>query len=130
MNNYNKKKSLTHPFQRLALPGDVLLKTEDPFYFTSSLHLLPVLPFDFNSSLLLSDSIKRTWHPDPGQDTFRHYSAIFLVSQLSQLSHIPCLNTLSLRFIGLSCGNQSELGLCNIISSRGQGLKGEFKVFS
>ena len=45
--------------------------------------------------------------------TLSHQSAIFWVSQLSEKSHIPCLNTLSLRFIGLSCGEQSELGLSN-----------------
>ena len=40
-------------------------------------------------------------------------SAIFSVSWLSEKSHIPCLNTLSLWFIGLLC-KQSKLGLGNI----------------
>ena len=42
-------------------------------------------------------------------------SVIFSVSWLSEKSHIPCLNTSSLGFIGLSCSKQSELGLSNNI---------------
>ena len=40
-------------------------------------------------------------------------SVIFSVSWLSEKSHIPCLNTLCLRFVGLLC-KQSKLGLGNI----------------
>ena len=38
VNSYNKRKRLTNPFQRLALPGDVLQDWR-PFCFTSLLHL-------------------------------------------------------------------------------------------
>ena len=42
-----------------------------------------------------------------------HEFAIFLVSQFSEWSHIPCLNTSSLRFTRLLWGEQSKLGLSN-----------------
>ena len=57
---------------------------------------------------------KRTWHPDPDKMfILRHYSAIFLVNQLSKHSKIPCLSTSSLGFIGLLCDEQSNFGLSN-----------------
>ena len=44
--------------------------------------------------------------------------ACHLLSLLApQLKSFPCLNILSLRFIGLSCGKQSELGLGNSCTS-------------
>ena len=43
-------KRLTHPFQRQAIPLEMLSKTEDPF----TLLPLSILPFDFHSSLLFS----------------------------------------------------------------------------
>ena len=76
VNSYNKKKRLTHPFQRLALPD--VLQDWRPFRFTCPtaspflLTLLPqclslsILPLDISSSLLLSLWLyKRCWHPDP-----------------------------------------------------------------
>ena len=44
---------------------------------------------------------ERIWHADPNKMVIlRHWSAFFLVSQLSKCwSCIPCLNTLSLRFL-------------------------------
>ena len=48
MNTYSQKKRLTHTFQRLAIPRDIL---EDwrPFHFTSP---LPLPPFHFTSHYL------------------------------------------------------------------------------
>ena len=58
MNTYSQKKRLTHTFQRLAIPRDIL---EDwrPFHFTSP---LPLPPFHFTShylslSILLLNSV-------------------------------------------------------------------------
>ena len=87
-------------------------KTENILFYLL-LHRLSfsILPFEFSFSLPLSLRLyKRNWHPDPDKMvTLRHESAIFSISQLSAEGHIPCFNILSLRFTGLSCGEQSEL---------------------
>ena len=51
VNSYSKKKRLIHPFQRLAICGDIL---QDRKYFPFTPLSLSLLSFDFSSSLLLS----------------------------------------------------------------------------
>ena len=85
-------------------------KTENPFYFTSSLPpslfcLLTVVPHCFSLGFY-----KRTWHPDPDRMVIlRRQSAISLVSWL--------VSTLSLGFTALLCGKQNEHGLGSTASN-------------
>ena len=78
VNSYNKRKRLTNPFQRLALPGDVLQDWR-PFCFTSLLHLSfyslyfpnasPSLfcPWTLVPHCFSLSNYKRCWHPDPNK---------------------------------------------------------------
>ena len=65
INSYNKIKRLTHPSECWPLRGDVLQDWR-AFLLDLSCLFLSILPFDFNSSLLLSESIK-----EPGIQTPR-----------------------------------------------------------
>ena len=67
-------------------------------------------PCFFNSSPSLS--YKRTWHLDPWEDGLLWDFSLLSPQSAGVLSsHIPCLNTLSLRLIGRSRDELAELGL-------------------
>ena len=85
------------------------------FYFVSS-------PTTAPASLIH----KRTWYPHPEQDGY--FEMLPSSGSTSFPNKIPCLNILSLRVLGLSCGKQSELGLCN--SSKSSSSKKKFQKLS
>ena len=79
--------------------------------FTLFPHLLPSL------------ICKRAWHPGPRQDYYFEAPACHLLSlPAPRLKSLPCLNTSSLGLIGLSGGEQNELGPRNTHTSAEDGI--------
>ena len=94
-------------------PGDALQDWR-PFHFTSHCISLSILPFDFNSSLILFLwSIKEPGIQTPRRWLFWGRAFHVLGLPAPRLKSLPCLNTLSLGFIGLLYGKENKLGLGN-----------------
>ena len=111
VNCYKEKKRLTHSFQRLALPREILQDL-----WPLLLYFLIASPTLFCLLTLVPPCFslwfyKRTWHPDPTRWSFWDISLPSSWSAGFLNSNIPCLSASFLRFIGLSCGEQSEHGL-------------------
>ena len=112
-----EQKKLTHspskdwPFPSL---GGVLQDWRPFHLLPHCLPLLSILPFEFSSSLFLSLTYTRTGMQTPVRLLFWGASLPSSQSAISLIKSLPCLNTSFLGFIGLSCGEQSKLGLGNI----------------
>ena len=81
---------------RLAILGHICKTAELYICFLTSPHL---------------SSVKEPGIQTPVRWLFEALACHLLGLPAPQLKSLPCLNTSSLRFIGLSCGEQSELGV-------------------
>ena len=89
-------------------------KTDNPFTVLPYCISLSILPFDFSFSLLLSLwPIKEPGIQAPIRWLFWGASLPSSQSSTPLFKYLPCLNSLSLGFIGLLCSKQSEIWLGN-----------------
>ena len=92
-------------------------KTEDPFYFTSSLPLpLYILPFDFSSSLPLSGSIKEPAIQTPTRQLFWDIVRHLLCQPAFQIKLYSLSQHLSSQDSLVCCSVSRVLGLSNKIT--------------
>ena len=108
-------------------------KPEDPFTLLSHCISLSILPFDFSPRCFFLSDLEKKLTSRPQYDGYFEALACHLLGLLApQLKSLPCLNTLSLRFTGVWCSEQSELGLGNNLSHRkvwSQVIHCKFSVF-
>ena len=92
-------------------------KTEDPFYFTSSLPLpLYILPFDFSSSLPLSGSIKEPAIQTPTRQLFWDIVCHLLCQPAFQIKVVFLVSAPQLSDSLVCCSVSRVLGLSNKIT--------------